>query len=328
MEQKIFEIEDLKELEEFLQSQSEIEQLRERLFAEFLKYADYKNAGEWNKAVRLCESLAIIGWGNHEALEALRGQFFNGNPTTCFQNKFGETRFVDAIWSKRINGFTMEQGRTSYCFSPDDPIQKQSVFWEYEIKEDIQDIRLESQRNWIPKNPVWIKRTIGNCYENSKVVIESVDKELKPELDRRMRPEIYGRAINRIIINCSYSYYDHDHCKTNYIIADEKLKLKQKDFYRALLTMFTRQEIEKNGYFLRNRFEFGPFRADTGKIRIGLNLEKEFSELSHPEQKLKLSEYILFALNHVTDKLKKKKLDYDFDLMLEDFNSILTEWKA
>ena len=36
VEQKIFEIEDLKELEEFLQSQSEIEQLRERLFAEFL----------------------------------------------------------------------------------------------------------------------------------------------------------------------------------------------------------------------------------------------------------------------------------------------------
>ena len=92
--------------------------------------------------------------------------------------------------------------------------------------------------------------------------------------------------------------------------------------------MFTKQEIEKNGYFLRNRFEFGPFRADTGKIRIGLNLEKEFSELSHSEQRLKLSEYILFALNHVTDKLKKKKLDYDFDLMLEDFNSILTEWKA
>ncbi len=107
-------------------------------------------------------------------------------------------------------------------------IKKQSVSWKYEIKEDIQDIRLESQRNWIPKNPVWIRRTIGNCYENSKAVIESVDKELKPELDRRMRPEMYGRAINRIIINCSYSYYDHDHCKTNYIIADEKLKLKQK----------------------------------------------------------------------------------------------------
>lgn len=182
---------------------------------------------------------------------------------------FGRKESTVLLWSRE------EQAIGS---SPDDPNQKQSVSWKYEIKEDIQDIRLESQRNWIPKNPVWIRRTIDNCYENSKAVIESVDKELKPELDRRMRPEMYGCAINRIIINCSYSYYDHDHCKTNYIIADEKLKLKQKDFYRTLLTMFTRQEIEKNGYYLRNRFEFGPFRADTGKIRIGLCLEKEFSD--------------------------------------------------
>ena len=63
----------------------------------------------------------------------------------------------------------------------------------------------------------------------SKAVIESVDNELKPDLDRRMRPEMYGHANNRIIINCSYSYYDHDHCKTNYFIAAEKLKLKQND---------------------------------------------------------------------------------------------------
>ena len=114
---------------------------------------------------------------------------------------------------------------------------------------------------------------------------------------------MYGRTINRIKINSSYSYYDHDHCKTNYIIADEKLKLKQKDFYRTLLTMFTRQEIEKNGYYLRNRFEFGPFRADTGKIRIGLCLEKELRELSHAKQKSLLREYILLALIQVTTKL-------------------------
>lgn len=193
--ERIFEIKDLKALEDFLQSQTGAEQLRERLFAEFLKYANYKNAEDWNKAVRLCECLAIIGWGTHEPLEASRGQFFNGNPMTCFFNKFGEPRFVDAIWSKRIKGFTMEQGRTGYWFSPDAPEQKQSVSREYEVKEDIQDLKLESQRNWIPKNPVWINRTISNCYENSKAVIESIKKELQPELNRRMRPEKYGRAI-------------------------------------------------------------------------------------------------------------------------------------
>ena len=83
--------------------------------------------------------------------------------------------------------------------------------------------------------------------------------------------------------------------------------------------------IEKNGYYLRNRFEFGPFRTDTGKVKAVITLEKEFSELNHSEQKKRLSEYILSALSHITNKLNKK-VKYDFDLMLADFNVILTEW--
>ena len=61
-----------------MHSQNKIDELRENLFGEFLKYADYKNAAEWNKAVRICECLAIIGWGSHEALEAIREIFYNG----------------------------------------------------------------------------------------------------------------------------------------------------------------------------------------------------------------------------------------------------------
>ncbi|GHV01936.1 hypothetical protein AGMMS49521_2970 [Campylobacterota bacterium] len=59
-------------------------EIREKLFDEFLRYAEYKNASEWNRAVRLCECLAIIGWGTHEALQAGRGKFYNGNPETAF----------------------------------------------------------------------------------------------------------------------------------------------------------------------------------------------------------------------------------------------------
>ena len=322
---RIFEIEELNELEVFLKSQNDIDKLRDSLFAEFLKYADYKNVEEWNNAVRVCESLAIIGWGSNEALEALRGSFFNGNPMTCFVNKHREPRFVEAIWSRRINGFTMEAGRTSYHFSPDDPFQRQSIAWEYKTKEDVQGIELRSQRNWIPKNPIWIERTIGNCYENSKAVIESIENELQSKLNKQMRPELYGQAVNKIILKCSFSYYDHVCCKCNYVIADEKLKLRQKELYPKLLTMFTKQGIEKNGYYLRNRFEFGPFRTDTGKVKAVITLEKEFSELNHSEQKKRLSEYILSALSHITNKLNKK-VKYDFDLMLADFNVILTEW--
>ena len=44
-------------------------------------------------------------------------------------------------------------------------------------KEDIQDKKIESQRNWAPKNPIWIERGISNCYDNSKTVIESIQNE-------------------------------------------------------------------------------------------------------------------------------------------------------
>ena len=57
---EIYEINDLLQLEDFLHSQNSVEKLREKLFAEFLKYADYKSVSEWNKAVRLCKYLAII----------------------------------------------------------------------------------------------------------------------------------------------------------------------------------------------------------------------------------------------------------------------------
>jgi len=62
---EIFSIESLAELELFLSKQN-TDEIREKLFAEFLKYSDYKNATEWNKAVRLCECLAIIGWGKEK----------------------------------------------------------------------------------------------------------------------------------------------------------------------------------------------------------------------------------------------------------------------
>lgn len=324
---EVYKINTLKELELFLESQNNKDLLREKLFIEFLKYADYKNVSEWNKAVKLCESLAIIGWGDNEPLEALRGKFFNGNPMTFFLNKFGECRFVDAIWSKRTIGFTMEQGRTSYHFSPNQTDEKQTTLWDYETKEEIQDIKIESQRNWTPKNPIWFERGISNCYENSKTLIENVDRELQQLLNEKMRPEQYGNTMNRIIIHHSHSFYDNAYCKTNYIISESDKKLANQNAWEQLHKMYSKKEIEENGYYLRNRFVYGPFRADTGKINVDIHFEKAFSELSYQEQKEKFSEYVLISLNAIANKLKKKKLNYNFDLMIEDFSKLINKWK-
>jgi len=320
---KIYAIENLSELEIFLSMQN-ADEIREELFAEFLKYSDYRNVTEWNKAVRLCECLAIVGWGKYEPVQAARGIFFNGNPDTDFYNKFRQPRFVSAIWSKRKNGLTMENGRTAYYYSPDVP--DKPTISEYPVIECIEDLKLADQRNWIPRSPIFVRRTLNNCYENSKAVIESIETDLQTDLDHNMRPEKYGRAINNIRFNLSFSYYDHAHCKTNHIIADEKLNLKQKDFYPVLLTMYTKHEIEKHGYYLVNRYEYGAFRD--GVFRVGINFEKELSEMEHNTQKQKISFHVEEALGVVIEKLKKKKLEYDFDFMQSDFLRIINEWKS
>lgn len=321
----IYQLETLEDLQKHL-CQQNTGIFREELFIEFLKYADYKNVSEWNKAVKICECLAIMGWGNYEPLEAVRTVFYNGSPLTMFRNKFGEARFVDAIWSKRKNGLTMESGRTSYHASLDWP-DKSALLSDYPVKEDIQDLKLENQRNWIPKSPVLITRMIGNCYKNSKLVLDSIDHELQPQLELKMRPELYGNSIDEIVIIGSYSFFDNSGCKTNYIVADEKMKLKSNDFYANLLKIYSKEEIDKNGYFLRNRFDFGTFRADTGKIKTTIYFEKELGEMSFIEQKIKISGHVSEALKTIIDKLKKKKLNYDFDTMFLDFQEILTDWK-
>lgn len=321
----IYKLDTLEKLREYL-IQQDTNSLREELLNDFIKFADYKNASEWNNAVIICESLAIIGWGEFEPLQAVRGIFFNGNPTTYFVNKFRQPRFVDAIWSKRKNGITMEKHRTSYHETPLLP-NKNTILNEYDVVEDIQDLNLNNQRNWIPRNPILITRSINNCYQNSKSVIDSIDKDLQPELDLKMKPEKYGTAVNRIIFNCSYSYFDNASCKTNHIIADEKLKLKQKDFYPELLKIYSKQEIADNGYYMRNRYEYGNFSTNKGIIKNEINFEKELSQLDYIKQKEMITEHILISLNVTIEKLKKKKIDYDFKSMEKDFLEIITKWK-
>lgn len=317
---QIFQLEELSELEHFLSSQN-IERCREKLLELFYKHSIYKNVEEWNKAVIICESLAIVGWGENESVEAVSGKFFNGNPETIFFNRFSESRFLDAIWSKKKNGYTIEQGRTSYHYSPDVP-DKKSILWDYPVTECIQEGKFRSQRNWIPKNPILVLCDAGNCYSGSVKFSESVDVTLRGILDKNMRPNVYGSGLDRISFYCSLSY-----SFTNHIIADDNLKIKNAALlHKELKKTYTSKEIDENHYYLRHRFMYGGFLGKSGTMKIELCLEKEFSELSYHEQIIKFSEYLLQGIQHVVSKLKKQKLSYDFDVMESDLKNVISEW--
>lgn len=320
---RIFEISGLEELRAYLSDLPDRYAVREKLYAEFLRYSRYRNVEEWNSAVRICEALAIIGWGTHEPVEAIRGIWFNGNPETYFINRYAKPRFLDAVWSKRKDGFAIDYSQSSFHGTSETPLAEPVLIGGQTGV--IQDIPISRQRNWIPKNPIRIIRGLANCYENSRPLIESIEGELIPDLNRGMRPELYGTAIDSIVINLSFSFYDNYHCKTNYIIADESLKLKQNDFYTKLLEMYSEQEINDHGYYLRNRYTYGPFRKDSGTTRVNIVLEKEFSQLSHSEQKQLLSEYLIHAVEQIARRLNRK-ISYDFPLMISDFKLILQSW--
>ncbi|MCM1356063.1 MAG: hypothetical protein NC212_06635 [Staphylococcus sp.] len=320
---RIFEISDIEELREYLLSCGDKEILRGQLLDAFQRYSHYRNASEWNLAVRVCEALAIVGWGSHKPVEAIRGAYFNGNPDTCFLDRNAKPCYLDAVWSKRKDGVAIDYTR-SFSHENSGSGRLMSELIGIQVGE-VQDIKLDTQRNWIPKNPIRIVRGLANCYSGSRPVVKSIDNFLMPALNACMRPEMYGSDIDIIIFNLSFSFYDNYHCKTNHIIADESLKLRHKDFYPKLLEMYSLKEIEDNGYYLRNRFTYGPFRKETGNVRVDIVFEKEFSQKTVSVQKELLSGYLIHAAQHLAKRLHRK-INYDFPLMIADFKSVLETW--
>ncbi len=172
--------------------------------------------------------------------------------------------------------------------------------------------------------PIEITRTLDNCYPGSRAVLDSITERLTPELRTELRPQLYGDALRQIVINTAMSFYDDFHCKTNYVIADENLKLRPAEYYGTLLTMFTERKIEREGLFLRPRYQIGPLRKDMGLVYVTIIFEKAFSFLPEREQKRKMSEYFLESVMRIARR--KRKLKYDFPLLITDFERVLDWW--
>lgn len=156
--------------------------------------------------------------------------------------------------------------------------------------------------------PIEIVRTLDNCYPGSRAVLDSITNSLNPRLEDELRPRLYGTAVRRIVINTAMGFYDDYHCKTNYIIADETQKLRVAEYYPTLLTMYDEDEIEREGLFLRPRYQIGPLRKDTGIVYVTIVFEKAFSFLPEKEQKRLMSEYFLTSVSRIARRKKNSTM--------------------
>ena len=324
---EIYSLDSIADLEGYLSSKPK-GRTRNNLIRRFHKLAFYNNAEQWNQAVRLCEALAIVGWGASEPVEAIRTKAWNGNPATGFRNKDSQERFVHADWSKRKSGLTLQENYTNDYGSPDLPdFDENAGFKPVQVTECVQDISLATQRNWIPKNPIHLTRGIANCYKTSEFLVEEISEILIPRLDKEMSPDAYGSAINRIHLKCCFSYSDKGSA-TNYVTLDEDIRISNQDLYKRLCKMFSKKEIDANNYFLRKRYDFGNFNKAKGTMTVDICFTREFSKQSKQKQRGEFAEHIENAVEGAIVKLKKKKLDYDFGSMQSDLTKILQSWKT
>ena len=110
--------ETLAELEGFLHDDDDQALLSQRLFELLMTVAEYRDAREWAAAVRVCEALAIVGWGTRERVDAR--SHFNGDCwDTFFINSREEHRFRTGRWRKRKGGWVLFN--PEYHASPDRP---------------------------------------------------------------------------------------------------------------------------------------------------------------------------------------------------------------
>ena len=103
---------------------------RDQLIAELDTLVEYEDAAQWNRAVKICERLADIGWGSRERVDAIAVKT-GKDIITKLVNQHDDCRFRMARWKRRPHGF--EQVRAEYRHSPDRPSVPTQDRWRYRV---------------------------------------------------------------------------------------------------------------------------------------------------------------------------------------------------
>lgn len=294
---KIFEIETIEELSTYLKT-LDPNKSRKNLLKEFDRLYDYKNILEWNKLVRVCEALRIIGWGKREALETFAEKWINGSFYTYIQNQYFEKKSCER-WCKKNKTFILDN------------------------KKDTKDYgvtKLESQRNLLPKSPIrW--SLSGNHQKSVEPLYKEFDK-LKNLIVKNLRPELYGDDFSYLGLNLYFSYHD-----ATFSLNGITLTSTRHEYFHS------QDEVPKEfkgKYSIKPRFKVGNLSKKTGewKLVIDRYFTRAFGEKKIDEQKRIITEDFQEFLDILSEKLKKKKVNYGVSLLKNDLKKIMKNWNV
>ncbi len=96
-----------------------VEQVREAaarcgtagLLAAFDGHHGYRSAAEWNRLVRICEALAVTGWGEREPVEACAERWIDGSFHTHLRDReFQVVGGTERRWARHGSTYVPESG--------------------------------------------------------------------------------------------------------------------------------------------------------------------------------------------------------------------------
>lgn len=282
----------LEELTKQIQATPHVDELRTLLIAEYHRLFHYTNIIEWNELVRVCEALAITGWGQDMTpVEAIAEKWINGAyytelRTRTFQQLEGSTQ----RWSTHKDSYVITEGndRTNYGIPS-----------------------LASQRNQLLKNPLRLVRS-GNYQRSVQPFIDRLSS-LRRQLDEHMRPELYGDSFSYLGISCYFSHHDEVEPSLRYEYFHETSDV---------------PEGFEQGYFIRPKYDVGKLANRKGELKLEItrHFTRAEGELPLDEQQKLFQVDLLHMIDVLEEKLRRKKLNYRVDLLRQDAEQILERW--
>lgn len=287
----LYQFETIEQLTARIQQEPSPASLRQALFAEYDRYFHYTNIEQWNKLVRICEALRIVGWGEREPVEAVAEKWINGSFYSGLRNRtFTTVEGTSKGWSKRGDSFVLDDGHdlANYGISA-----------------------LATQRNPLPKNPLRLVES-GNYQRSAQLFVDSLD-ELRNQLDYDMRQDMYGDDFGYLGIYCWFSHHDDDEPSVRY------------EYFHS------EEDVPPNftsEYYIRPRLQVGKLAKSRGQLKLEItrHFTRQEGELPIEAQKEMFKQDMMEMVGILDEKLKKKKTPYRTDLLKADLEAVLAEW--
>lgn len=295
---RLLEADSIAELKERL-SAEHASDVRPLLLAEYDRLFHYRNIEEWNALVRVCEALAVVGWGERQPVEALAARWVNGSWYTTLRTREFEklsahgncNTNTEAQWVKRGSSFALSDS--------DDTLDRRVAGF-------------SSQRVPLPKNPLRLGRRVANHQKSATAFVAALSA-LDLRLNRELAGESYGEDFDHVEIFCAFSNHDDEH-----VTVRGEYFHDEKDVPKGLTVR----------HYVRPRLDFGKLsrKHDLWHWRVVRHFTRAEGELPLTAQKQLFREDLFSILEALQQRLAKKRLRYDVVRLRRDLERLLEAW--